>query len=43
MKRIENASESTMRFIKTVGKIALWMWVTTFAFTMLAYIISHIR
>lgn len=34
--RIENASQETMKVMQLIGKIAFWMFTTSFAFALAA-------
>lgn len=41
--RIENASPATMKIIKSIGKLAFWVFCTTFAFSLIAATAELIR
>ena len=41
--RIENASLATMKIIKSIGKLAFWIFCTTFAFSLVAATVELIK
>ena len=41
--RIENASPATIQIIKSIGKLAFWVFCTTFAFSLAAATVELIK